>query len=137
MWRLLWGPEFFAGAGRPQFVRVACTPWVGAQPWFVPTNTMLVQGQVFEDHPQLSKGLISGMLSLGSGSTLFVSATAGTVYQLFFSLLAPLKPVGHFLRQGHDVAGSLSPFLPWSLSLQHFAVGFRFICFAFSIPLLF
>lgn len=77
------------------------------------------------------------MPNLGSGSTPFVPAAAGDVYRLFSSLFAPRKPVGHFLRQGRDVTGSLSPFLPWSLSLQRFAVGFRFICFAFSIPLRF
>lgn len=68
------GPRFLGGVGRPPFVRVVCTPWVGAQPWFAPTNKTLVQGQVFEDDPQLSKGLIPA-----SGSTPFVPATAGTL----------------------------------------------------------
>lgn len=134
---LSWGPKFLGWTGRPQFVRVACTPCVGAQLWFAPADTTLVLGQVFEDHPQLSKELIPGVLNLGSGSILFVPAVAGTVYQLFFSLLVPLKPVGRFLRQERDVAGSLPHFLPCSFSLECFAVGFRFICFAFCIPLRF
>lgn len=120
MWLLSWGPKFLGQAGRPQFVSVACTTWVGTQPWFAPTNTTLVLRQVFEDQPQLSKELTPGMLSLGSGSTPFVPAATGIVYRLFFSLLAPFKAAGPILRQGCDVAGPLSPFLPWSLSLQHF-----------------
>lgn len=50
---------------------------------------------------------------------------------LLFSFLAPLKSVGHFLRQGDEVADSLSCFLLWSLSLQCTVVGFTL---AFTIP---
>lgn len=74
------GPKVFLGGWQTPFVGVACTPGVGAQPWFAVTNTTLVQGQVFEDYPQVRKGLIPGMLNLGSGSTQFVPAVTGTVH---------------------------------------------------------
>lgn len=124
------GALSFWGGWKTPFVGVACTLWVRAEPWFAATNTTLVQGQGFEDYPQLNKGFTPGLLSLGSGSSRFVPAIAGVVHRLLFPLPAPHKPVGRFLGQGHGAAGLFSPFLPCSLCLQHCAVCFQFVCFA-------
>lgn len=119
------GSKFFGGAGRPQFVRVTYATYVWAPPWFVPSNRTHVQGQVFEHHPRYAQPDIWQHSLCTSCHSHFVSAV--------LSLLAPLKLVEHFLGQGCDVAGSFSPFLPWSLPLQRFAVNLRLTCFAFSI----
>lgn len=124
MWLLSWGPAFLRG------LEGLC--WGRAR--FASTNTTLVQGQVFEDHPQLSKGLIPGLLKLGSDSTPLVPDAAGTVHQLFCSLLAPLEPVGPFLRQGCDVAGLA--ILPWSLSCSTCG-GLRIYLLFFFHPIIF
>lgn len=91
-------------------------------------HTLCAEGGV-SDHPQVSKGLMLGGSARDLAALLLPQLPLAL---LLFSFLAPLKPVGQFLRQGCEVADSLSRFLPWSLSLQCTVVGFRF---AFTIPL--
>lgn len=131
------GALSFLGGWQTPFVGVACTLWVGAELQFAATNTTLVQGQGFEDHPQLSKGLIPGLLDLSSDSSRFVSAITGVVHRLLFSLPTPHMPAG--VSSGRDMvlqACFLLPFCPGVCACSALWCA-SFVCFAFSILLCF
>lgn len=45
------GPKVLGRAGRLQFVKVVCSVWAGAQPWFALTTIPFEQREVFKTIP--------------------------------------------------------------------------------------